>query len=403
MNINTHKISTNEFVLLMALITSLIALSIDAIMPAFPMMAKDLHVIRNNSIQSVIVYIFLGLAIGQLLFGPLSDIVGRKIPVITGLIIYITGTLLALFSHHLDVMIVARIMEGIGLSGPRTASIALVRDLYKGDNMARIMSFIMMIFIMVPIIAPTIGQFILFFAGWRAIFCLLIVVACIDLVWFAVRQPETLPPDKRFSFSLNKLWFSMKEVLKNRQALGYTVAGGVINGAFIGYLSLSQPIFQGAYHLGSTFPIFFALLAIAIGSASFFNGKLVVRFGAQKMTHYAAIMFTVCSAIFFLVVQMANGKPQLWLLVVFMLIILFSVGIMFGNQMALAMGSIGHVAGMGAAIVGASSTFIGAGIGMVIVHSFHQAVTPLAIAFALCGILTIIAQYVARTTLNSSN
>lgn len=393
---NTHTIRTYEFILLMALITSLIALSIDAIMPAFPVMTKDLHVMGNNSIQSVIIYIFLGLAIGQLLFGTISDIFGRRMPVIIGLVLYIAGSLLALFSHNLNIMIVARIMEGIGLSGPRAASIALTRDLYEGDSMARVMSFIMMVFIMVPIVAPTIGQFILFFASWKAIFYFLIIIGCISLVWFSLRQPETLPPEKRLSFSWSQLLFSVKEILNNKQSLGYTLTGGIINGAFIGYLSLSQPIFQDEYHLGNKFPIFFALLAIAIGTASFINGKFVIRFGAQKMSYYAAIVFTLSSSIFFIVAQITNGHPSLYLLVAFMLIILFAIGIMFGNQVALAMNPIAHIAGIGAAIVGASSTLIGVSISIIIVHSFNQTVTPLAVAFVLCGMLTVIIMHFSK-------
>lgn len=389
-NATSKSLHPVEFIILMGLMTALIALSIDAVMPAFPAMAADFHVAHDNSIQLVITGLFLGLSIGTLFFGPLSDIMGRKRPVIIGLFIYFLGSLLIIQSHTIDLLMVGRILQGFGLAAPRTASIALTRDLYQGDAMARVMSFIMMVFIMVPVIAPSIGQAILLITGWRSLFSIFMVIALICLLWFIIRQPETLTPEKRQPFSVERITYAFKEVIGNRQALGYTLAAGLISGAFMGYLSLAQPIFQDEYHMGKSFPLFFASLAISIGLASFFNGRLVFRYGAKNMVRYGGYALTLSASIFLAVAWINNGQPSLWILVVFMAVILFSTGIMFGNLNALAMEPIGHVAGMGAAIVGACSLFMGVILSVVIEQMYHNTITPLIIGFAVLGLSTII-------------
>ena len=397
-HIRQKKLSSAEFITLMALMTSLIALSIDAVMPAFPTMAATLEGANSNNIQLIIPFIFLGLSTGTLFFGPLSDIVGRKTPVIIGLIIYFIGSVIIINSQNFETLILGRILEGFGLAGPRTTSVALTRDLYEGDAMARVMSFIMMVFIMVPIIAPSAGQAILLIASWRVLFIIFIVMALISLLWFMLRQQETLPPKKRQKPSVKSILSALKEVLSTRKTFGYTLSSGMITGAFMGYLTLAQPIFQTEYHMGQAFPLFFASLAAAIGFASFCNGKLVFRYGAKNMATFGATLLTLTAFIFLGIIWTQNGQPPLWLLVIFLAPILFSIGLLFGNQSALAMEPIGHIAGTGSAIINSISSLMGVALSVAIEKNFHNTVTPLVLSFAGLGLLSLFTMQWANTT-----
>jgi len=270
-----------EFVILVSMMMSLTALSIDAMLPALPQIGSDLNVQSVNERQLVVSTIFLGLAIGQLFFGPLSDKTGRKPAIYGGYAIYIAGSLLCLFAINFPMMLFGRLLQGVGVSAPRAVTLALVRDQYGGREMAQVMSFIMTVFILVPMIAPSMGQAILLFAGWRTIFGSFVLLAFITLAWFAVRMPETLAPENRASFSLQRIIRTTIEILKIRTSLGYTVSAGLISGAFIGYLNSSQQIFQEQYALGERFPLYFAVISLSMGLASFLNARLVMRFGMR--------------------------------------------------------------------------------------------------------------------------
>jgi DHA1 family bicyclomycin/chloramphenicol resistance-like MFS transporter len=228
-----------EFVILMSMMMSLTALSIDAMLPALPQIGSDLNVQNANTRQLVISTIFLGLALGQLFFGPLSDKTGRKPAIYAGYAMYIAGALLSLLAISFPIMLLGRLLQGIGVSAPRAVTLALVRDRFEGRAMARVMSFIMTIFILVPMIAPSLGQTILLFSGWRTIFGSFMLLAIITLVWFALRMPETLTPENRAPFSLQRIFMAIREILKIRAAVGYTVSAGLVSGAFIGYLNSS--------------------------------------------------------------------------------------------------------------------------------------------------------------------
>ncbi|MBL4576330.1 MAG: multidrug effflux MFS transporter, partial [Opitutaceae bacterium] len=272
-------LSFGEFVALMAFMMALVALSIDAILPALPDMGRDLQVAEPNDSQLVISLLFLGLAFGQIFYGPLSDSAGRKPAVYLGFLIYIIGCFISGFSDSLPVMLVGRFFQGFGLAGPRVVSIALIRDQYSGREMARVMSFVMVLFILVPTLAPALGQGILMVADWRAIFCVFLVLGLAIVAWFSVRQKETLLPEDRRPFSLKGIRSVFGEVLRNRTAMRYTVATGFVSSPFFGYLNSVQPIFQEQYGLGEKFPLYFAICALVFGGAAFFNGKLVLRFG----------------------------------------------------------------------------------------------------------------------------
>jgi DHA1 family bicyclomycin/chloramphenicol resistance-like MFS transporter len=248
----------------------------------------------------------------------------------------------------------------------------------------------MAIFIIVPAIAPAIGQGVSITAGWRAIFVLLLSLALVSLVWFAVRQPETLPVAARRAFSLPNLLSGLAEVCRQRASVGYTLGFGLIKGAFLAYLSSAQQIFQISFDTGLLFPLYFAVAALAIGIAAMVNARLVMRFGMHFLNWRALIGITVISAGFAPLVLLAEGVPPLWLFMIWQLASFFCVGILFGNLNALAMEPLGHIAGLGAAFVGSLSTFVSLPLGWAIGQSFDGGVLPLVAGFAVLGLIALV-------------
>ncbi len=382
--------SLAESVTMMALLISLVAVSIDAMLPALPEIGRDLGVRNVNDRQMVISALFAGLAVGQMICGPLSDSIGRKPAIFGGIVVFIVGCLLSALSTSFEVMLVGRVLQGAGAGAPRIVTLALIRDQYEGRTMARIMSLVMAVFILVPALAPAIGQLILLVAHWRAIFVMLLFLALIALFWFAWRQPETLAPERRTRFALGPIIGAMRETCGNRISLGYTLAGGVVFGAFIGYLVTAQQIFQAQYGLGQLFPLYFAILALAIGGASYTNARLVMRFGARPLSVWALRALTLLSLGFFALAlaSAAGGAPALWQLMVYLILAFFCIGILFGNFNALAMGPLGHIAGVGAAVVGSLQTIVSVTLGGLIGQAYDGTVLPLVGGFALLAVVS---------------
>jgi DHA1 family bicyclomycin/chloramphenicol resistance-like MFS transporter len=396
-NTKTEKSSPSfaEFVILISLMMSLTALSIDAMLPALPQIGSDLSVQNTNDRQMVVSVIFLGLAIGQLFFGPLSDSIGRKPALYAGYGLYIAGALLSASAASFPMMLVGRLLQGLGLSAPRAVTLALVRDRYVGRAMARVMSFVMTVFILVPMIAPTLGQAILLFSGWRSIFVSFVLMTLVTLVWFALRMPETLAPEHRAPFSLRRIMDATLQIVRNRTAIGYTVSAGLISGAFLGYLNSSQQIFQEQYALGTLFPLFFAVLAFSVGLASLLNTRLVMRFGMRFLVRWSLIVIVGLSILAFTIALLAAGQPPLWFLMAYIMMAFFCIGILFGNQNSLAMEPLGHLAGIGAAVVGSLSTFISMPLGTIIGQSYNDTTLPL---IAGIGVLSGLSILVVRWT-----
>ena len=382
-----------EFIVIISLMMSLTALSIDAMLPALPQIGSDLNVQNPNDRQLIVSLIFLGLAVGQIFFGPLSDKTGRKPAIYLGYAIYIGGAMLAIFSISFPMMLMGRLFQGIGVSAPRAVTLALVRDRYAGREMARVMSFVMTVFILVPMIAPSIGQAIFLFAGWRSIFVGFVLIAILTLTWFTVRMPETLAPDQRAPFSLDRILKATLEVINIRVALGYTVSAGLVSGAFIGYLNSSQQIFQEQYALGELFPVFFGVIAFSIGLASLINSRLVLRFGMRFLVRWSLVIIFSLAIIGFGVAAFADGQPPLWFMMMYIMLTFFCVGVLFGNQNSLAMEPLGHLAGIGAAVVGSLSTLISMPLGTIIGQNYNGTVLPL---FAGMGILSLLSIFVVR-------
>ena len=391
--VSTHrKVSPSlaEFVIIVSLMMSLTALSIDAMLPALPQIGSDLNVQNANDRQLIISLIFLGLAVGQLFFGPLSDKTGRKPAIYGGYALFIVGSLISLFAINFPMILFGRLLQGAGVAAPRAVTLALVRDRYEGRAMAQVMSFVMTVFILVPMIAPSLGQAILLSFGWRIIFGSFVLMAIITLLWFGLRMPETLSPENRAPFSLQRIKMATQEVLKIRTALGYTVSAGLISGAFLGYLSSSQQIFQEQYALGEYFPIYFGVISLSIGLASFLNARFVMRFGMRLLVRWSLLFILGLSIAAFGISFFTAGQPPLWILLAYLMAAFFCVGILFGNQNSLAMQPLGHLAGIGAAVVGSLSTLISMPIGTLIGRSYNGTILPLIGGLAILAGLSLI-------------
>lgn len=383
------KPSQLEFIALMAALMSIVALGIDALLPALKFIGISIGTTESTDTQLLITMIFLGLGIGPLFFGPISDSLGRKPMVYLGFSIFIVASFICIFATSLEVMIIGRILQGIGLSAPRTISIAMVRDTFNGDYMARIMSFITVVFLLVPIVAPAIGQIILNHYNWQAIFYVQLIISLIISFWFWKRQPETLPEKKRVKFTRNIFVSGTKEIFKSKRAIGFTVISGFITGSFMVYLSTSQYIFQEQYMLVEEFPYIFAGLAIAMGISTFLNGSLVVKFGMEKLVTIALCTFFTVS--FLYVILFYNSpNPSIIVLLIFFSLQFSSIGFLFGNLRALAMQPIGHIAGIGAAITGFISTMMAVPISTFIGEFTQDTALPIFIGFSICGLCSIL-------------
>lgn len=373
----------------MASLMSIVALSIDALLPALPEIGTALQVENTSDNQKLITMIFLGLGCGQLIFGPLSDSFGRKPMVYIGFLVFVIASIVCVTTNSFEVMIIGRIFQGIGLSSPRTIAIAMTRDTYSGDFMAKVLSIIVMFFILVPIVAPTFGQLLLDFFDWKAIFNANVIIGLIIVLWFWKRQPETLGKQHKIKFSPSIFITGTKEFIRYPEAIAFTMVSGFITGSFMVYLSTSQQIFQEQYALGEMFPYIFASTAFSVGFATFTNSRLVMRFGAFNIAYKATIAYVVISVLYVALFNTGHN-PSVHVLVLFFLLQFFAIGFLFGNLRSLAMEPLGHIAGIGSAINGFVSTVMAVPIANYIGSFVKTSVLPLFIGFSLFGMLSLI-------------
>lgn len=378
-----------EFVALMASLMSIVALSIDALLPALPEIGEALGVNNANNNQLLITMIFLGLGFGQLIFGPLSDSFGRKPIVYIGFGVFVIATLICVTTNSFEMMILGRVLQGVGLASPRTLSIAIVRDSYSGNYMAKILSIVVMVFILVPVIAPTLGQFLLHFYNWESIFYINLIFGIFVMLWFWQRQPETLAVGNRVKFSTRLFIDGTKEFFKHKDAVAFTFVSGFITGSFMVYLSTSQQIFQVQYNLADMFPYIFASLAISVGLATYLNSRIVLKYGMWRIAYIATIAYAIISVLY-VVLFWSGNNPGIIVLVGFFAMQFFAIGFLFGNLRALAMQPIGHIAGIGAAINGFISTVMAVPIANYIGSFVTDSVLPLFIGFSIFGVLSML-------------
>jgi MFS transporter, DHA1 family, multidrug resistance protein len=379
-----------EFITLVALLNAMVAMSIDTMLPALGSMAQELGAANPNDRQFIIVGFFAGTMFGNLIFGPVSDSVGRKPMIFAGLALYIFGALICMFATSFPVLIVGRLIQGFGAASPRIVSIAMVRDGAAGAEMARTMSFVMSVFMLVPIMAPAVGQIVLSFATWRWIFAGFVVAAVLVGLWLAFRQEETLSLAKRRPFSAGALMAGAAEVIRHPISFGYTLAVGGVFGSFIAYLGTSQQIFADQYGQGKYFALWFGGLAVSIAIAMIINGRLVMRLGMRKLSKYALQGFIVISTLLLAASAITAGHPPLWLLGTLFFGLFFCSGMLFGNYNAMAMEPMGHIAGMASAVTAALSSLVAVVIGAAAGRFYDGTMLPLSIGFFLCGLVALI-------------
>lgn len=385
---NNQKKSQIEFVFLMASLMSIVALTIDALLPALPMIGEYLSVSNPLDNPKLITSIFLGLGFGQILLGPLSDSVGRKPIVYAGFIIFIIASIICITTKNFEVMLLGRVLQGVGLAAPRTMAIAMVRDSYNGDYMAKILSIVVMVFILVPVVAPTLGQFIMNHFHWKSIFVFNLCFGVLVMLWFWLRQPETLKEKYKIPYRISIFKTGTVEFFKIKSAVIYTLLSGFITGSFMVYLSTSQRIFEKQYDMAEEFPLIFASLAISVGLATFMNSQLVVRFGMRRIVHVAMISFISISLLFIILFN-SGSNPSIEILITFFALQFFTIGFLFGNLRALAMEPIGHIAGIGSALNGFISTVMAVPIANYIGTFVKGSVTPLFAGFLICGLISL--------------
>lgn len=384
------KLSLLEFSAMMAYMISLVALSIDAMLPVIDIIGRDMGVTDPNKPQLIIGVLFFGLTLGQLIYGPLSDSIGRKRAIFIGLGMFVFGCVLTMIAQDFNTMLLGRFFQGLGVAGPRIVSTAVVRDVYEGREMAKVASFMMSFFIIVPAVAPLLGQWISDVWNWRAIYFALLAMAVLVSLWYGIRQAETLRPSDRRKFLPRAVFASFAEVLRVRVTVGYALAAGIVYGSFIAYLMTSPQLFEDVFGITDKFPYYFGGLAICIGSAAFVNANLVMRLGMHKLCRWALYGKATLSAVFFVYAVLHGGVLPLPAFMVWAGLSFFFLGILFGNVNAIAMQPVGHLAGVGSAVVGFVSGMLSLSIGMFIGQMFSGTVLPLIGGFALLAPLSIL-------------
>ncbi len=375
-----------SFLLFLALMTSVIAMTIDAVLPALDGISDELGFRNANDRQLIVMLVFVGMGASQVVYGPLSDSIGRKRTAMLGWAVFTAGTLLAMFAVTPFMMFAGRLLQGLGAGGPRVVAMTIVRDLYDGRPMARILSLVMTIFMLVPMLAPIVGQWTESLAGWRAIFGLYLALAVVSGGWYLLAVPETLVPANRRPLLPGNVIGAFAEVLTTRATMFYTLAMTMVFGAFVVYLSTAQQVLEEAYGLGPLFPWAFGALALAFACASLMNSRLVMRVGMRRLSMIALWNMVLAGAAAALVArEFPGGLPPLWLFMILTSLIFFSVAGLFANFNALAIAPLGHMAGTAASVINTVATVGAVPIGFVISQGYDGSVVPLFLGFAVLG------------------
>ena len=360
------------------------ALAIDSMLPALPAIGADLGVTNENSRQWVVTAYLLGFGGAQLIYGPVADRFGRKSVLLFGVGVYVMFSLLATLAPTFETLILARIGQGLGSACTRVLAVSIVRDRYEGRTMARVMSFSFLVFLGVPILAPSLGQLIMLVGPWRWIFAGLGLIGVALIVWASLRLPETLKPEDRLPIQVKRLTSAYKTALTDRTAMGYTLAMTAITGALFGFINSSQQIFADVFDAEAAFPAVFALIAGGIAVASLVNARLVVKLGSRKISHTALIGFTTVSAVHAAVAL--SGHETIWTFAVLQTLTMFCFGLIAGNFGAMAMETMGHIAGTAASIQGFISTVFGSLLGFAVGQQFNGTTVPMSLGFTVFGL-----------------
>jgi DHA1 family bicyclomycin/chloramphenicol resistance-like MFS transporter len=371
-----------EFVVVIASIMALNPLAMDMMLPALPNIRSAFQIADANRPQMVLSIFLVGFGVGQFVMGPLSDRFGRRPVLLGGMTVYTIAGLLAIMAPSFETLLLARALQGLGTAATRVIATSIVRDCYAGRRMASVMSLAMMVFIAVPVIAPSFGQAVMLLTHWRGIFVLLMIYGVVALAWSAMRMPETLPKELRKSLAIPDVLSAFRQTVTNRQTLGYALAAGGVQGSLFAFVFSSQQIFTEIFKLGHYFPVAFAACAVGVAIAGFLNSRIVGRIGMRVISHAALTGFVVVAGVLFLTVK--TGTLSLPLFMVLSGLMMFAFGLMMANFTALAMEPQGKIAGTASSLYGTITTLLGIGVGTTIGQDYDGTLGPFATGFFLC-------------------
>lgn len=381
-------IGFREFVMLSACLMAMNALSTDPMLPALPAMGHDLGIANANDRQLIISVYFLGLGAGSLLFGILSDRFGRKPVMGSALAMFILSTIGCAVAHSFPLMLFGRASAGFFAGASRVIAVGIIRDRFKGDAMARVMSLILAVFMLIPVMAPSFGQAILWFAPWRWIFWILAIQAALILIWMVIRMPETLKPENRLRMNPSTIFRTMAVVLTNRSSAGYMLASGVVMSGLIGFILSVQQIFFDLFHAQSFFPIAFAIIAGSMGVGSLLNSRLVSRFGARRLSQGAVLSMIATSAVHLVVI--ASGRESMFTFMFFQSATMMAVAFTASNFGAISMEPFAKGAGAASSFQAFMTTALSSALGSVVGRAFNGTTVPLTIGMLAFGIAALL-------------
>ncbi|QND54269.1 multidrug effflux MFS transporter [Phyllobacterium sp. 628] len=376
-----------EFIGLMAMLMAINALAIDIMLPGLQQIGASLGVTSENHRQYVISAYLFGFAVSQLFYGPLSDRFGRRAPLLCGLAIYIIAAFSAAFVPTFASLLFFRFIQGIGSAATRVITISIVRDVYGGRQMAEVMSLIMMVFMIVPVIAPGTGQVVMIFGDWHLIFIFMAVLATAITLWMYFRLPETFDPADRRPFTLKSVAQGFKIVLTNRVALCYTLASAFLFGSLFGFINSAQQIYIGIYDLGIWFPVAFSAVAIMMAFSSFVNSRFVGRYGMRRLSHGALMGFLTINTVWLLLTLFGPHPTPFPLYLLLFAMAMFQFGWIGSNFNALAMEPLGHVAGTASSVLGFMGTAGGGAIGALIGQAYDGTTLPLVLGYFVVSLI----------------
>ena len=382
---DARRLSRPEFVAMIAMLFATMAFSIDAMLPALPEIAASLTPEAPNRAQLIVTAFVLGMGLGTFVTGPVSDALGRKPVILGGAALYVAGALLAWRASSLEALLIGRLIQGLGAAGPRVVALAIVRDLYQGRGMAKIMSFVMTVFTLAPAIAPLIGSVIIDAAGWRSIFLAFVVFSGASAGWLILRQPETLPPAARRPLRARPLARAVVEVCTDRTAAISMLAQSLAFSMLFSVISTIQPVFEHAFGRAETFPLWFGGIALVSALGSLLNAALVERIGMRRIATTVLALQAVIStgaALLFATGAVA-GTAAFAAYVVWVCSLFFLVGLTIGNLNALAMEPMGHIAGLAASVIGSVATVLAVVVAVPVGLAFDGTPLPVAIGIAV--------------------
>ena len=391
---NTAPIPFAEFVALIASLMALTALGIDSMLPALPAIGDSLDVAAPNSRQFVITTFLIGFAFAMLVYGPLTDRYGRRPVLIVALVGYVLTNVLAALSGSFVLLLIARAASGAMVAGARSVTVALVRDCFSGRAMARVMSLAFIVFMAAPVLAPTFGQFVLSFASWRWIFGGIALVAGAVLIWFLARMPETLKPEERRSIHPRMIVDAGRQVVRDRYAVGYTLAATALQGGLFGFIGSVQQVMADVFRRPELLTVVFACVASLMAVASFLNSRIVMRFGTRLISHSALLGFILFSSLH--LILGLTGHDTLVSFVIVQALMMGCFGLATSNFSSMAMEDMGAIAGTAASIQGFVATLGGALIGAFIGQNFNGTTVPLYLGFVSAGLAALIVVLIAE-------